>query len=338
MVDGDFLRKRAISPDSFTPSRMSAYIIPNIDELSKLQDNVEASQVVGASTASPIVEANTCGALKVSKFVEKPTESKAKELISKGALWNSGVYAFKLSYILNKSKELLGYDKYDDLLKNYDKLQKISIDYAVAENEKSIQVVTYDGEWKDLGTWNTVTEAMSDATSGEVTIVDCNNTHVINELSIPLVSIGVNDSIIVASPDGILVSDKNKSQKIKELVKNSRPKYEKRAWGEYKVLDYKIHPNGKNSLTKELIIKPSEHISYQIHSHRMEIWTIVDGEGVFILDDEIKKVKYGDTVVIKENSKHGIKALSELHIIEVQVGDELTEDDIVRIDYDWEKL
>ena len=314
------------------PSEKYGYIIP--------YDIVEAStDIVGAvSHASSIVGANACEALKVSKFIEKPNESKAKELILKGALWNSGVYAFKLSYILKKSKELLGFDSYDDLFNNYEKLKKISIDYAVAENEKSIQVVSYNGKWKDLGTWNTVTEAMTENINGEANVLECSNTHIINELSIPIVSIGINNAVIVATPDGILVSDKNESQKIKELVKDARPMYEKRSWGEYKVLDYKVHPNKKNSLTKELIVKPGEHISYQTHNHRMEIWTVVDGEGVFILDEVVKKVQYGDVLVIKEKSKHGIKASSELHIIEVQVGDELTEDDIERIDYDWEKV
>ena len=268
-------------------------------------------------------------------FVEKPDKKRAQELIDAGALWNSGVYCFKIKYILSKAKEILGYDNYDSIFKNYDKLKRISIDYAVAENEKSIQVISFGGEWKDLGTWNTLTEAMSENVTGEATIVDCNNTHVVNELLVPLVSIGVDNVIIAATPDGILVSDKEKSTKVKELVKSNRPMYEKRTWGEYRVLDYKNNGNNCNSLTKELVIKAGQHISYQYHMHRTEVWTFVGGSGYLVIDGEKRHVSFGDNIVIKSGVKHAVKAETELHIIEVQLGDELIEDDIVRLDYDW---
>jgi mannose-1-phosphate guanylyltransferase len=95
-------------------------------------------------------------------FTEKPTQAKAKEYIQEGALWNGGVFAYKLSYVLNKSKELLGTADYAELFANYGNLKKISFDYAVVENENSIEVLKYSGEWKDLGTWNTLTEAMEE--------------------------------------------------------------------------------------------------------------------------------------------------------------------------------
>ena len=176
---------------------------------------------------------------------------------------------------------------------------------------------------------------MEDKTSGNVVSEDCINTHIINELSLPLITIGINNAVVVATPDGILVADKKKSAKIKKLVKNSRPMYEKRNWGEYKVLDYKVQSNGTNSLTKELIIKPGEHISYQIHKQRTEMWTFISGEGELIINDILSKVRVGDTAVIKPGVKHAVKAINELHIIEVQIGDELTEDDIERLEYNW---
>ncbi len=308
------------------PSAKYGYIIPK-DNAKHNNKNIKRSE-----------ECCELELLEVDHFVEKPNEIDAEKLIANGALWNSGVYCFKIKYILDKANAILGYNSYDDLYKNYESLKKISIDYAVAENEKSIQVLPYCGEWKDLGTWNTLTEAMNESTSGNASTYDCTNTHVINELSLPLIAIGIDNAVIAATPDGILVSDKMKSQKVKELVKSSRPMYERRTWGEYKVLDYKVNPNGKNFLTKELIIKPGEHISYQLHHHRMEVWTIVSGDGVIIIDDEIRRVAYGDNIEIKENVKHGIKAKKELHIIEVQIGDELTESDIIRFDYNWERV
>lgn len=308
------------------PSAKYGYIIPRDGEKQKNKINK-----CSGNDCEPVP-------IVVDHFIEKPSESEAEKLIANGALWNSGVYCFKIKYILDKAKEILGYNSYDELYNNYQNLKKISIDYAVAENEKSINAFPYDGEWKDLGTWNTLTEAMSEPTSGNVTISDCNNTYAINELSIPLVAIGIDNAVIAATPDGILVADKIGSQKIKELVKTERPMYEKRTWGEYKVLDYKLNPSGKNSLTKELIIKKREHISYQVHHHRMEVWTIVCGYGKIVLDDKVKKVSYGDTIVIDNEVRHGIKALEELHIIEVQVGDELSENDIERFEFSWENI
>lgn len=272
----------------------------------------------------------------VSEFKEKPDEETAKKYIADGALWNGGVFAFKLSYLLGIAVSLFGTDSYNELFERYSELQKISFDYAVVEKEKSINVIRFNGEWKDLGTWNTLSEAMIDPVSGNATADDCENTHVVNELGIPLIALGIKDAVIAATPDGILVSDKEASPKLKDYVASARPMYERRGWGEYKVLDYKLHEDGQNSLVKELIITPGQHISYQRHRHRTEIWTFTEGTGELILDGEVKQVERGDVAVIKPGMKHAIKGLTELHIIEVQVGDELTEEDIERLDWDWE--
>ncbi len=271
----------------------------------------------------------------VKEFKEKPTVEVAKEYIQQGALWNGGVFVFKLSYLLNIVTNVFGTDNYDDLFKKYDMLQKTSFDYAVVEKEKSINVIRFKGEWKDLGTWNTLSEAMVDSTSGNATVDDCENTHVVNELGIPLIALGIKDAIIAATPDGILVSDKESSPKLKNYVEFKRPMYERRGWGEYKVLDYKLHDDKENSLVKELIITAGEHISYQRHRHRTEIWTFTEGVGELILDGVVRQVHRGDVAVIIPGMKHAIKGLTELHIIEVQIGDELTEDDIERLDWDW---
>ena len=271
----------------------------------------------------------------VSEFKEKPTEEAAKKYIKSGALWNGGVFAFKLFYVLGIARDLFGTDDYDVLFKRYDSLQKVSFDYAVVEKEKSINVIRFSGSWKDLGTWNTLTEAMDEPVTGNATASDCQNTHVVNELQIPVIALGINDCIVAATPDGILVSDKEKSPELKSFVVDSRPMYERRGWGEYKVLDYKVHADENNSLVKELIISPGEHISYQRHQHRTEVWTFTEGVGELILDGEVKEVSRGDVAVIKAGVKHAIKGITELHIIEVQIGDELTEEDIERLDWDW---
>ncbi len=271
----------------------------------------------------------------VKEFKEKPSIDIAKEYIQQGALWNGGVFAFKLSYLLDVALSVLGTNDYMTLYHNYNTLQKISFDYAVVEKEKSINVIRFSGQWKDLGTWNTLSEAMVEPTSGNAIADDCDNTHVINELSIPLVALGIKNAIIAATPDGILVSDKEASPKLKDYVESARPMYERRGWGEYKVLDYKTHTDKQNSLVKELIIRSGEHISYQRHKHRTEVWVFTEGSGELIQDGKTKIVHRGDVAVIPMGMEHAIKGISELHIIEIQIGDELTEDDIERLDWNW---
>lgn len=272
----------------------------------------------------------------VSEFKEKPSVDVAKKYIEQGALWNGGVFAFKLSYLLRIARNIFGTDNYDTLFNKYGELQKISFDYAVVEKEKSINVIRFSGSWKDLGTWNTLTEAMDEEVTGNAISSDCQNTHVINELGIPVIALGIKDCIVAATPDGVLVSDKEKSPGLKGLVVDNRPMYERRIWGEYKVLDYKVHSDENNSLVRELVLTPGQHISYQRHYYRTEIWTFTEGNGQLILDDEIRAVSRGDVVVITPGMKHAIKAIGELHIIEIQIGNELTEDDIEKLNWKWD--
>lgn len=272
------------------------------------------------------------------EFKEKPDVELASEYIRQGALWNGGVFAFKVKYLLNKAKELCGSSNYQELFDGYEKLKKISFDYAVAEHESNIQVIKYSGEWKDLGTWNTFTEAMQDEIGGNAVLGEkCDNVHVINELSIPIVGLGLKNIVIAATPDGILVSDKDASGQLKKYVPNNRPMYEKRFWGEYRVLDYQSFDGGLKSLTKELVILPGKFISYQRHHHRNEIWTFTNGTGLLLINGEIKRVKAGDNAYIRTGDLHAIKAVDELHIIEVQIGDDLVEEDIERFEWNWDE-
>lgn len=272
---------------------------------------------------------------KVSRFKEKPIKEEAEELIKYGALWNGGVFAYKLSYVLDRAEELLGKSSYECLYKTYYSLPKISFDYAVVEKEDSIQVLRFKGSWKDLGTWNTFTEAMSDEFAGNAVAAECKNTHIVNELQVPLVALGVKDLAIAATPDGILVSDKHMSSYLKEYVTEQRPMTEKRLWGEYEVLDYRTGENKHNSLTKHLKVLAGHYISYQKHNHRSETWVVVEGEGEVVLDGKTKSVRRGDTIVIPQGYKHALRAEKDIHIIEVQVGDELVEEDIERFEYYW---
>ena len=152
----------------------------------------------------------------VSSFKEKPDAETAQKYIDEGALWNGGVFAFKLGYLLNKAHELIDFKDYEELFKKYDTLEKISFDYAVVEKESSIAVMRYSGSWKDLGTWNTLTEAMQMLTIGKAILADtCEDTQVVNELDVPVLCLGLKDIVVAASPEGILVTDKAQSSYIK---------------------------------------------------------------------------------------------------------------------------
>lgn len=280
-------------------------------------------------------------AIKVSHFREKPSEKDALGLIDQHALWNCGVFAFRLGRIISLLQEKGFPVAHRELLAQYGKLPKISFDYEVVERAQHITVVKYNGYWKDLGTWNTLTEEMAAAIVGKGIISeDSANSHLINELDIPVTILGLSNIVVAASPDGILVTDKDASPRVKELVAgiNQRPMYEERRWGWYRVLDHGKLNEGTEVLTKRIGILAGKNLSYQVHQKRVEVWTVIKGQGEFALNGEIHPVKQGDVLGIPVGAKHGIKAITDLEIIEVQTGSELVEEDIVRIYMIWDEV
>jgi mannose-1-phosphate guanylyltransferase len=279
--------------------------------------------------------------VEVHSFREKPGKEEAAEMIRQAALWNCGVFAFKLDFIINI---LIAYElpiQYEEMLKRYAKLPKISFDYEVVEKANRVAAVRYDGGWKDLGTWNTLTEEIATPLIGKGIITEGSvNTHVINELDVPITLLNLSNVIVAASPDGILVADKDSSPLIKEVMKHSeqRPMYEERRWGRYRVLDYITYPDGREVLTKRIFIAAGKNLSYQYHSLRDEYWTVVSGQGDMIMGDRRFPVSAGDVVSIPKESKHSLRAATDIEIIEVQTGMQLIEEDIVRLELDWEDI
>ena len=274
----------------------------------------------------PVSDAPTS---RVESFKEKPSLDVAKSLIRRGALWNCGVFAFKLEYMMNYLCRVMSYESYEDVLSNYALLEKNSFDYVVTEKCASAYAVVYNGSWKDIGTWNTLSEVMGEKPIGDVRMAnDCDNTHVINELEIPLVVIGAKNMIIAASPDGILVSEKDKSPEVKQFADDidMRPMFEEREWGEYKVLDITVNKDGVKVLTKRKKISAGASIEYQSHKFRSEVWTVINGKCVITINGQAYEAIAGDTYSIKENVKNGLRAITEVEIIEIQVGRELMED------------
>ena len=275
----------------------------------------------------------------VQRFTEKPTVPVAEELLRQNAYWNGGVFAFRLGYMIQIVRKYIQSDNFEDTRNRYSEFPKISFDYEVAEKAESVAVVPYSGEWKDLGTWNTLTDELKQPTIGNAFLgPKCVNTHIINELQHPIFVDGVQDVVVAACPDGILVCAKKETENIKKYVENltSRPMYEERRWGTYRVLDDTKYEDGGHSLTKSITIFPGKCVSYQLHHHRSETWTFVEGEGVFVLDGNVRHVQAGETVFIPIESKHTIKAITRLTFIEVQSGHPLIEEDIERTDWDFD--
>ena len=297
------------------PSAKYGYVVPKVSEVSSSKE----SQMV-------------------SRFTEKPTVPVAEELLKEGALWNGGVFAFRLGYMMNIVRKYLTSESFEDTRARYSEFPKISFDYEVAEKAESVAVVPYTGQWKDLGTWNTLTDELSNHAIGNAVLgPKCENTHVINELQNPIFVDGVKDVVVAACPDGILVCAKKETENIKKYVENltPRPMYEERRWGTYRVLDDTQYEDGHHSLTKSITLLPGKQTSYQVHHHRSEVWTIVEGEGWYALDGNVLPVKAGEVAYIPVEHWHALKAKTKLTMIEVQAGHPLIEEDIER-DYSFE--
>ncbi|KAB4218061.1 cupin domain-containing protein [Bacteroides uniformis] len=286
----------------------------------------------------PMSDNTESGIYRVSRFTEKPDVTTAGKLISEGAFWNGGVFAFRLGYMTDIIARYIKADTFAEIRSRYGEFPKISFDYEVAEKAQSVAVVPFTGDWKDLGTWNTLTDELSERAIGNVVMDhESINTHIINELEHPIMCIGAQNLVIAASHDGILIADKNKSESIKTYADRlqRRPMFEERRWGKYKVVDTAEFPDGYKSLTKQLKIKSGKNISYQVHRHRDEVWTFIDGEGELVLNGVRSVVGRGNTVIIRKGVKHAVKAISDLTFIEVQSGDLLVEEDIERFDWKW---
>ena len=267
-----------------------------LKELGRLSKEGDANLVLmGIEPTYPsekygyIIPENDKKVSRVATFKEKPDTKTAEEYIKKGALWNGGVFAYKLKYVLEKAHELLDFTDYQDLFGKYDTLTKISFDYAVVEKEDKIEVMRFAGEWKDLGTWNTLTEAMEENVIGEAMINDqCENVHIINELDVPVLCMGLKDVVVSASPEGILVSDKEQSSYIKPYVDkiDQQVMFAEKSWGSFRVLDIE-----DESMTIKVTLNAGHQMNYHSHERRDEVWNVISGNGRSIVDGMEQPVK-----------------------------------------------
>lgn len=313
------------------------------EALKKLSDLAQAGEanltLMGIEPTYPsekygyIIPADKEAVSQVKTFKEKPDVKTAEQYISQGALWNGGVFAYRLGYVLEKAHELIDFEDYDDLYGKYETLEKISFDYAVVEKEPKIAVMRFAGQWKDLGTWNTLTEAMEESCVGDAILNEtCENVHVINELAVPVLCMGLKDVIVSASGEGILVSDKEQSSYIKPFVDkiDQQIMFAEKSWGDFRVLD--VQPE---SMTVKVTLHPGHRMNYHSHAHRDEVWTIVSGTGRTVVDGMEQPVHPGDVVTMEAGCRHTIIADTELTVIEVQLGKEISVHDKQK--FEWEE-
>ena len=303
-----------------------------LKSLSEQADKSEANLVLmGIEPTYPsekygyIIPENSKEVSSVSEFKEKPDIETAKRYIKNHALWNGGVFAYKIKYVLDIAHKLIDFVDYADLFAKYETLEKISFDYAVVEKETKIQVMRFSGEWKDLGTWNTLTEVMTEPVVGKAILNEnCKNVHVVNELDVPVLCMGLKNIVVSASPEGILVSDKEQSSYIKPFVDqfSQTVRFAEKSWGSFKVIDV-----GENSITIKVTLNPGHQMNYHSHERRDEVWTVISGTGKAILDEKVQPIQPGSVITMPAGCRHTVIARTELQMIEVQMGKDIRIDD-----------
>ena len=254
-------------------------------------------------------------------FKEKPDVESAKEYLNSGALWNGGIFACRLGYLLEKAHEQIDFTDFEDLYDQYDKLKSVSFDRAVVEKEKNLAVLRYDGLWKDLSTWDALSAEMTEPVMGQALYNNaCENLSVVNELNVPILCMGLKNVVVSASAEGILVSDKQQSQDIEPFVDsmNQQVMFAEKSWGDFRVLDVE-----DGSLTVKISLNPGYRMKYHSHDHRDEVWTIISGTGRTIVDGMEEQVKPGDVITMEAGCKHTVIAETAMQIIEVQLGKEI---------------
>jgi len=299
----------------------------------------------------------------VEQFVEKPDASTAKKYLERGTyFWNCGVFIWKATTLLeelekhapdihSQLKTLVGCmqnskGKLSHLEMNakgceiFSSLPSLSIDYAVMEKSSKVVLVPANIGWSDVGAWNALDDVCEKDTegnilTGNVLARDCNNSivHAQNRL---VAVLGLNDTVVVDTPDALLVCAKDKSQDVKKLVESLNEKGHsegklhatvKKPWGSYTVLD-----SGPDFLLKRIEVLAGEALSLQSHQHRSEHWTVASGSAKVERNDETFHLKVNESITIPKNAKHRLaNPGSELLIIfEIQFGNLLDENDILR--------
>lgn len=261
----------------------------------------------------------------VKAFREKPDEHDAENYIREGALWNAGIFAFRMNYVLDIAHERMDYEDYDDLYNKYADVQAISFDHAMLVDNPYVAVLRSETKLDDLGTWDALSRVTEQTIIGNGIVTPaCENVNIINDMDIPILAAGVKDVVISASQQGILVTSRDDAEDIRPYVDqvNEQVMFAEKSWGNLKVLDV-----SEGSMTIKLRILKGRRMSYHAHEHRDEIWAILSGTGRTVVDGMEQPVRAGDVITMQAGCRHTIIADTTLDVIEIQSGDEITTQD-----------
>lgn len=293
------------------------------------------------------------------RFVEKPNLEQAKRLIASSThLWNAGIFLFRIDVLIaafetyapdmcapvqaavDGGQEDLNFTRLDPV--PWAQVQDISIDYAIMEKADNLVVQRFNGVWSDLGSWDAIwRDAPHDdaglALVGGAAGLECENTLIYRDDEAPaVIGLGLQDMVVVATKDAVLVADKSRTQDISKAVEHltqagesvatQTPRYH-RPWGWYETLAL-----GGRFQVKRIVVKPGGILSLQSHHHRSEHWIVVEGTARVTLDDDIRLVTENQSIYIPLGAKHRMENPGKfpMVLIEVQTGAYLGEDDITR--------
>ncbi len=286
---------------------------------------------------------------KVEKFIEKPDRQKAEEFLRDGNyFWNSGTFAFTIETMEREMEKHAPeisrhFEKtYDEAIRTFSHLPKISLDYAVMEKTSQVSMIPLYLTWSDVGSWDNVyafldKDVSGNALQGEVAAFETKNSLVVSGKRL-VVTVGVSDLMIVETDDVVLVAQKEQGQKIKEVVERLKGLGKtqvdthvttNRPWGSYTVLE-----EGTRYKIKRICVLPLAKLSLQLHYHRSEHWIVVTGTAKVRINDQETIVHEGESIFVPKSAVHRVENPGKvpLEIIEVQVGEYLGEDDIVRLE------
>lgn len=309
-------------------------------------------------------------AYKVLSFYEKPMHQEAKSFIEQGNyLWNSGIFCFSVETLLQAIKQHTPelYSKALNCWKlttktnnklgakikldkqSFFELENISIDYALLEKAKNIAVIPADFGWSDVGSWDALDTLLEPTTNGNriagnAYCQETHNTTIYSPNSNRVIAVlGVKNLVIIDTSDALLISEHNHVQKVKQLVEKLKINGDKayryhqtvyRPWGYYTILDQSL-----NYKIKRLVVHPGASLSLQMHQYRSEYWVVIAGTAMVEKDQKKFLMKEQDSTIIPLGCKHCLSNLEtqDLILIELQIGNYLGEDDIIRIKDNYER-
>lgn len=289
----------------------------------------------------------------VDEFKEKPDYETALDYLENGYLWNSGMFMFRTDIFTEEVRqhnpEVYEAFKSNDINEIYERTPSISIDYGVMEKSGRVAVISLNINWSDLGSFDTFYDEFAGDENGNITfngdiLIDSSNNLLYTNKDKTVALIGVEDLIVVDQKDALLLCKKDQSQKVKEVVEqlkmtnNSSVDFHLttyRPWGSYTILEeglfYKI---------KRITVLSGKKLSYQLHHHRSEHWIVVRGTARVTVEGVESFVRSGESTFVKAGYKHRLENPGKvlLEVIEVQLGEYLEEDDIVRFDDDFGRV